>query len=71
MYIVNSSPTLTNCTFVGNNSSGVAGGSGKGAGIYNSSSSPLLTNCIFENNSAVEMRAVAEGCTTIQILRRR
>jgi hypothetical protein len=43
-----SNPTLINCTFSGNNSSGNWGG-----GIYNgnSNTTPILTNCIFWGNS--------------------
>lgn len=41
---VNSSPTVTNCTFAGN--------SGGGGGMTNSSSSPTVTNCIFTGNTA-------------------
>jgi predicted outer membrane repeat protein len=39
------SPTLTNCTFTGNNASGFGGA------IYNGYSSPTLTNCTFSGNS--------------------
>jgi hypothetical protein len=45
MYNDSSSPTLANCTFTGNSSSG-------GGGMYNNSSSPTLTNCTFTANSA-------------------
>jgi len=47
MYNVNSSPTVTNCTFSGN-SAALEGG-----GMYNSQSSPKVTNCIFSGNTAV------------------
>ena len=42
----NSSPTFTNCIFLGNTS---AYG---GGGIYGNMSSPLITNCTFTGNSA-------------------
>lgn len=42
----NSSPTFTNCIFIGNTS---AYG---GGGIYGNMSSPLITNCTFTGNSA-------------------
>lgn len=45
MYNDNSSPGLTNCTFVGN--SGIHGG-----GMHNIHSSPVLTSCIFSDNTA-------------------
>ena len=53
IYLNTASPTLTNCTFIGNS----AGGDGYGAyyyggGMYNLSSSPTLTNCTFIGNSA-------------------
>ena len=41
------SPTLTRCTFVGNNAAA------NGGGMYNTGS-PVLTNCIFAGNSAGE-----------------
>ncbi|GAB3708541.1 hypothetical protein GCM10027592_43820 [Spirosoma flavus] len=47
MYNSNSSPSLTNCSFVDN-------AAGAGGGMYNTdSSSPSLTNCAFQNNSAL------------------
>ena len=46
MYNVNSSPTLTNCSFENNSAEG------NGGGMYNENNSPTLTNCSFlENNS--------------------
>jgi len=39
----NSSPTITNCIFTGNNA-------GYGGGMYNNSSSPIVTDCTFTNN---------------------
>jgi hypothetical protein len=48
MYNGNSSPTLTNCIFSGNEASGSDHGSG--GGMFNSSSSPTLTNCTFIGN---------------------
>jgi hypothetical protein len=45
MYNEGCSPTISNCTFVGN----IAG---NGGALYNSSSSPTLINCIFYDNSA-------------------
>jgi predicted outer membrane repeat protein len=44
----NSNPTLTNVTFVGNQTDT------SGGGVYNQDSSPILTNVIFSGNSAVE-----------------
>jgi parallel beta-helix repeat protein len=40
-----SSPTITNCTFVGNSA-------GWGGGLYNYESSPTVTDCTFKGNSA-------------------
>ena len=45
MLNLNSSPTVTNCTFSGN-------GAGVGGGMYNSNSSPMVTNCTFSGNGA-------------------
>jgi parallel beta-helix repeat protein len=48
MYNYNCSPTVTNCTFSGNEAE-------YGSGMFNDdSSSPLVTNCIFSGNSATE-----------------
>jgi len=46
MYNWESSPTVTNCSFV-NNTSANGGG-----GIYNYRCSPVVTNCIFSDNTA-------------------
>ncbi len=46
IYINNSSPTITNCTFQDNTVSY------DGGGIFNIFSSPTITNCTFTNNSA-------------------
>ena len=46
MYNATGSPTVSNCTFVGN----FAGYSG--AGMYNDQSSPTLLNCTFAGNAA-------------------
>lgn len=46
MYCQNSSPTITNCQFIGNTANN------SGGGIYCQNSSPMITNCIFSNNSA-------------------
>ncbi len=49
MYNDNSSPTITNCTFSGNEADG------HGGGMYNNNySSPTLTNCTFTGNEAYE-----------------
>ena len=45
MYNDNSSPTVTNCTFTGNNAH-------YGGGMCNMSSSPTVTNCTFTGNTA-------------------
>ncbi|MFI5377668.1 MAG: Ig-like domain-containing protein [Tepidisphaerales bacterium] len=50
MYNYSSSPTLTNCTFIRNNSNNST--ASRGGGMYNNSSSPTLTNCIFTGNTA-------------------
>ncbi|UCF44435.1 MAG: right-handed parallel beta-helix repeat-containing protein, partial [Planctomycetota bacterium] len=42
---VDSSPTVTNCTFIGNSAV-------YGAGMYCDLSSPTVTNCIFSDNTA-------------------
>ena len=49
----NSNPTLTNCTFALNYSSG-------GGGMYNSNSNPKLTNCVFTENFSVESNIIIE-----------
>ena len=41
-----SSPTVTNCTFIGN------AASFRGAGMFNDGSSPAVTDCTFSGNSA-------------------
>ena len=46
LYANGSSPTLNNCTFIGNSASN------DGGGIYSYSSSLTLTNCSFSGNSA-------------------
>ncbi|MCH8970034.1 MAG: hypothetical protein IIA66_13075, partial [Planctomycetes bacterium] len=45
MLNVNSSPTVSNCTFVGNSAA-------RGGGMYNLDSSPTVTNCTFSGNNA-------------------
>ena len=42
---IQSSPTVTNCSFSGNSA-------GNGGGMNNDNSSPTVTNCIFSGNSA-------------------
>jgi predicted outer membrane repeat protein len=44
-YSSGGSPTLTNCTFIGNDAN-------NGGGMYNYSSNPTLTNCILRGNTA-------------------
>ena len=44
------SPTLSNCTLVGNSATGYS--SGLGGGMYNATSNPTLTNCVFSGNWA-------------------
>ena len=46
MYNFSSSPTLTNCTFIGNSTRG------QGGGMVNGGSSPMMVNCTFIGNSA-------------------
>ncbi len=46
MYNANSSPTVTNCVFSGNQAD-VGGG-----GMYNFNSSPTVTHCVFNGNTA-------------------
>ena len=46
---VGSSPTVTNCTFTGNQACPIAGG---GGGMANINSSPTVTNCTFIDNLA-------------------
>ena len=48
MFNIDSSPTVTNCTFEGN----TADLNGWGAGMANSGGSPTVTNCTFSGNSA-------------------
>lgn len=48
MYNYSSSPTLNNCTFIGN--MGQVGG----GGMFNWGSSPALTNCLFIDNIGVD-----------------
>ena len=45
MFNNSGSPTLANCTFIGNAARG-------GGGLFNSGSSPILTGCTFSNNAA-------------------
>jgi len=46
MYNENSSPTVTNCTFIFNTANWFGGG------MYNDNSSPTVTNCTFFDNTA-------------------
>ena len=46
IYNVNSSPTLTNCSLLGNSAPG-------GGGLFNENGSPRLTNCSLLSNSAI------------------
>ena len=50
MYNNGSSPTLTNCSFQGNQATG--GSVNYGGAMYNDNSSPTLTNCLFQGNQA-------------------
>ena len=51
MYNNGSSPTLTNCSFQGNQATG--GLTNQGGAMYNgNSSNPVLTNCLFQSNLA-------------------
>ena len=49
MYVVNGSPSVQRCVFVGNATS-ATGGSFGGGGMYLENSSPALTDCTFLNN---------------------
>lgn len=51
MIVENSSPTVTDCIFTGNNLS-LGGHAVRGGGMYNKNGSPTVTRCIFEENSA-------------------
>ena len=53
MYNLNSSPTVSNCTFAGNSAGDVIPVIGLGGGMYNSNSSPAVINCTFSGNSAM------------------
>ncbi|NIR25648.1 MAG: right-handed parallel beta-helix repeat-containing protein, partial [Gammaproteobacteria bacterium] len=50
MYNYSSSPTLTNCLFIGNSAEEV--GSGQGGGMYNYCNGTTLINCVFSGNEA-------------------
>ncbi len=52
MYNDSSDPTLTDCTFSGNSSTGTIWPGGRGAGMYNDASSPTLTGCTLHGNEA-------------------
>ena len=53
MYNDQSSPTVINCIFSGNNAGGCTGGNGGGGGgMANHSSSPTVINCVFSGNNA-------------------
>jgi len=45
-YVINSNPTITNCTLRSNSAV-------EGAGIYNELSSPMLEGCVFQGNAAL------------------
>ena len=55
MYNSGSSPTVTNCSFVGNTASN------RGGGMYNSNSSPMVANCSFSGNSSVNGGAMSNN----------
>ena len=46
MYNYNSSPTISQCNFIGNT------GTVNGGGMFNSKSSPFIINCIFSGNTS-------------------
>jgi hypothetical protein len=50
MQILQSSPTIANCIFSGNRSTGSGMDTASGAAVYSSGGSPLLTDCLFEGN---------------------
>lgn len=52
MRIINSSPTIVDCVFGGNESKGAEGG--RGGGMFNDNSSPSVTGCTFMGNNANE-----------------
>jgi parallel beta-helix repeat protein len=49
MYNLNSSPTVTNCIFTGNNTNGT---DSRGGGMCNKKSNPIVTGCFFIGNNA-------------------
>lgn len=54
IYCTNSaSPKITNCFFIGNNTSG-SSTSGYGGGMSNSASSPVVRNCVFSENRTTQ-----------------
>ena len=52
---LNSSPTVTNCTFFDNLASGWGGG------MNNEKSSPMVINCTFSSNSAIVGSGIFDG----------
>lgn len=53
MYNLDSSPTITNCTFCANSATGSSGGA-----IFNYTSYAMIANCVFSDNSPANGGAV-------------
>ncbi|MHC4676148.1 MAG: S8 family serine peptidase, partial [Planctomycetota bacterium] len=58
IYCVDSSPTVTNCTFTNNTATD------NGGGMYSYNSGPTLTNCTFIGNSAVYEGGAMSNCSS-------
>jgi hypothetical protein len=63
LYTYDGSPTVRNCTFVGNCVDGDQnpGGDCAGGGMYNYEGNPFVTNCTFRENSVRGSRAARGG----------
>jgi gliding motility-associated-like protein len=55
-----SSPTIINCTFLGNTANGTIGGGG--GAIFNLNAAPVITNCTFTNNRTASFTSSKGGC---------
>ncbi|MBU4486103.1 MAG: hypothetical protein KKD38_04175, partial [Candidatus Delongbacteria bacterium] len=63
VYVLNSSPNITNSTFMNNNA-----GNGGAISLIGSSTYALINNCLFENNSAVNGGGVYDQQSNSQVL---